>query len=462
MSTLVTPSAKAHERVTGRWNQKIKANSKQDWSSYYVKLVCGTPISWGITALLFLSFMNPFANDILAWSCAFLTMVYIIADRFSGTKEFAFFPMGVDFAIGFFVLVVLLNAIFQTPNALESMLSFRWVLLPYFFAYMLELFPGLNNMFQILFGAALLSAVYSIIQHFTGFEFISGRALEFAPLKGFSYFCVTGFSQNPEAFASLMAMLLPFPLCCYLAAEKRNARLMKAGALSLSLILLLSIFWTYRPGLWMASLGGMLICLIMHVQRQLKFILSLAIFLMTIIFITYQSPQQFIEQIKDRESLRASVERTQIKKLFDQFSQSPFFGTGILPAPAFYQNIVESDVKLKAQTGLSDEAKAPNTNIYFELLAQVGLFGTLAYFAMILPFLLFSYRLFQEIPASYFWHRVIAASITAGQVSFHLSGLYWGTLSHSSLTNLFAFYLAVAAYLHHHYMKGLVPDDHSL
>ena len=98
MSTLVTPSAKAHERVTGRWNQKIEAVSKRDWSSYYVKVICGTPISWCITGFLFLSFMNPFANDILAWVCAFLTVVYVIADRLSGTKEFSFFPIGIDLA----------------------------------------------------------------------------------------------------------------------------------------------------------------------------------------------------------------------------------------------------------------------------------------------------------------------------------------------------------------------------
>ena len=44
MSTLVTPSAKSHERVTGRWNQDIKAKTKQDWSSYYVKQIVGTPL----------------------------------------------------------------------------------------------------------------------------------------------------------------------------------------------------------------------------------------------------------------------------------------------------------------------------------------------------------------------------------------------------------------------------------
>jgi hypothetical protein len=453
MSTLVTPSAKAHERVTGRWNQNIQAISKRDWSSYYVKVICGTPISWFITGFLFLSFMNPFANDILAWVCALLTVIYIIADRFSGTKEFSFFPIGVDLAVGFFIFVVLVNSIFESSETIMSILSFRWILLPYIFAYMLELFPGLNNMLHILFAGALFSSAYAFVQHFTGFELMSGRALEFAPLKGFSYYCVAGFSQLPEVFGSLIAMLLPFPVCCYLSAEKRNSKMMRGGALALSFILMLAIFWTYRPGIWIASLSGVLICLIVQSQRQFKFMLATIVFFFVTILISYQSPQPFIQQIKERESIRAGIERNRINELFAQFSQAPFFGMGIKPGPDFYK---------QADPLTLVESKMMNTNIYFELLAQIGIFGTFAYFAMILPFLLFSYRLFKEIPASHFWHRVMASSITAGQVSFHLSGLYWGTLSHSSVTNLFSFYMAVAAYLHHHYMKGLVPDDRSL
>lgn len=458
MATLVTPSAKSHERVTGRWNQDIKATTKQDWSSYYVKQVVGTPIPWLISVFLFVTFISPIVNDITAWVCALLAVIYIFADRFSGTKEFSLFPIGVDVAAGLFILVLVINALFIGHDGLMGLLNYKWLLLPYLFAYMLELFPGLNNMFQILFGAGLVASLYAIIQHFTGVEWISGTGLEFAPLKDFSYFCVTGFSQYPEVLGSLLAMILPIPICCYLAAERRNSKALRATSLLLTFILLLVIFWTYRPGIWIASLGGVLICLIIHAQRHLKFIFGVALFFSVVITATYQNPNQFWHQIKDRESLRASVEREHINILFAQFAQNPFFGVGVQEGPDFTKNFSSPEVT-HADT---KSIKELETNIYFELLAQVGLIGTFAYFAMILPFLLFSYRLFQEIPASHFWHRVIAASIAAGQVSFHLSGLYWSTLSHSTVTNLFAFYMAVAAYLHHHYMKGLVPDDHSL
>ncbi len=456
MSTLVTPSAKSHERVTGRWNQDIKAKTKQDWSSYYVKQIAGTPLPWLITVFLFLTFLSPLVNDIVAWICALLAAVYILADHFSETREFKLFPIGVDVAIGVFILVLTLNALFIGHSGFTTLLGFKWLLLPYFFAYLLELFPGLNNMFQILFGAGLLASAYAFIQHFTGAEWISGRSLEFAPLKEFSYFCSTGFSQYPEVFATLIAMILPLPICCYLSAEKRNSNILRATSLLLTFTLMLAIFWTYRPGLWIASLGGVLICLIMHSQRHLKFILSTLVFLSIVVFVAYQSPGQFWHQIKDRESLRAAVEREHINELFGSFAQSPFFGAGLQEGPDFNRNFSAPDASTNASI------KELETNIYFELLAHVGILGTLAYFAMILPFLLFSYRLFQEIPASHFWHRVLAGAIAAGQVSFHLSGLYWSTISHSSVTNLFAFYMAVAAYLHHHYMRGLVPDDHSL
>lgn len=455
MSTLVTPSAKSHERVTGRWNQNIKATTKQNWSSYYIKQVAGTPVPWLINIFLFLSFLSPLVNDIVAWVCALLATIYILADRFSETREFSIFPIGVDVAVVFFIFVLVINALFIGHDGLLSLLSFKWLLLPYFFAYLLELFPGLNNMFQVLFGAGLVATAYAFIQHFMGVEWISGRSLEFAPLKEFSYFCNSAFSQYPEVFGSLMAMILPIPISCYLSAERRNSGVLRGVSLLLTFTLALAIFWTYRPGLWIASLGGVLICLIVHSQRHFKFILAFLFFFLIVVFATYQSPGQFWHQMKDRESLRAAVEREHINVLFAEFAQSPFLGIGLKRGPNFDTNFSPVEAESK-------NMKELETNIYFELLAHIGLLGTFAYFAMILPFLLFSYRLFQEIPSSHFWHRVLAASIAAGQVSFHLSGLYWSTLSHSSLTNLFAFYMAVAAYLHHHYMKGLVPDDHSL
>ncbi len=455
MSTLVTPSAKSHERVTGRWNQNIKATTKQDWSSYYIKQVAGTPLPWLITIFLFLTFFSPQLNDMLAWVCALLATIYILADRFAGTREFSLFPIGVDVSIGLFIFVLTINALFISRDGVISLLTFRWLLLPYFFAYLLELFPGLNKIFHAFFAAGLAATTYAFLQHFIGVEWISGRTLEFAPLKEFSYFCITGFSQYPEVFASLIAMILPFPICCYLSAERRNSRLIRGISLLLVFTLLLAIFWTYRPGLWIASLGSVLICLVIHSQRHLKFIFGLLIFFTLVIVVTYQSPGQFWTQMKDRENLRAAVEREHINELFAQFAQSPFLGIGIQRGPNFDNNFSTPESEVK-------NLKELETNIYFELLARIGLIGTFAYFAMILPFLLFSYRLFKEIPNSHFWHRVLAAAIVAGQVSFHLSGLYWSTLSHSSITNLFAFYMAVAAYLHNHYMKGLVPDDHSL
>ncbi|MES2857145.1 MAG: hypothetical protein V4692_14850 [Bdellovibrionota bacterium] len=164
MSTLTTPSAKAHERVTGRWVRDIQVSGKRDWFIYYGKMIVGSPIPFLFISFAVVAFMSRAGVEIAAWTCAALTMIYIGLDRTSRTREFNFFRIGADFFLLGLVLVGIATAIASDSimDAIGTLGDLRWVVLLYAISYCWELFPGLNRVFMFMVSGGMIAALAAL------------------------------------------------------------------------------------------------------------------------------------------------------------------------------------------------------------------------------------------------------------------------------------------------------------
>ncbi len=451
MTTLVTPSAKSHERVTGRWVRDLVADSKRDWIIYYAKLVFGSPIPWLFGLFLCALFISRPAVEVTAWATGLLTIGYVTADRFARDREFEFFRIGSDFMLVGFVLVGivgLLTAQASTDDWLSGLLSLRWVLLVYLFAWCWQLFPGLNRMYRVLYFMAALTCGYTIYQHFGGVDAWRGwEQLPFAPVKEHAYHVVTGFFRSPEILATVLATLLPIPAAAFMLADKREAVGMQVVTMLLVLLLSVAIFWTYKPGFWMAGGVGLGVAVLMQSRRKFIFILFVGVFLASMLTMTYSSAQSLLDQIKAKETTRGEQQRAQINKHIQIWQENTILGAG-----------TKDDQMNPADNG-SDTL---NDNVYFQLLARSGALGLAFYLLFTASFLLSIYRVSRDIPQAHYWHRVLTSGGIGGLAAFHVAGLYWSTLTDSHATCTFVFLLSSLAYLREHYDSGLVPDDQSL
>ncbi len=442
---IITPSAKSHERVTGRWVHDYEIRTPQDWIVYYLKLIFGTPVPYLMWSYAIVTFLSRTGSEIAAWGCALLTLVYIVADRFSSAREIKLFTIGGDlFLIGY--AIVCLCSAFTSDSALESLASLsgvRWVLLVYLMTYCWELFPGLNRVFALLLFAAGGVCLYGVWQHFTGMDLLRSAELPSAPVPSSVFFVANGFFTRPEIFATLMAMSAPFPIAAYLCAHRKAPRLQRYIPLALALLLLLGVFWTYRPGLWGAALSGVLVAAFMQPRRLLGVLIAIAAFFSAVVLLSYESPETLISSVQVSEEVRAEQQRSQINSQVQLWQENMWLGAG---------------GKAQERANLDPG----NGNVYFDILAQSGILGLGFYLLFILGFLLSSYRGLKEIPSSHYWHRVLLIGSLASQVAFHMSGLYWSTFSEPTATNLFVLIVASTSYLIEHYERGLVSDDESL
>jgi hypothetical protein len=446
--SVATPSAKSHERVTGRWVRDYEIATRKEWAVYYLKLVLGTPVPWLICAYAFLSFVSRAGVEIAAWATAILTTCYIFVDRFSSSREFSFFRVGGDFFLLGYLIVGIVSAAntTSTEEAFASLSGVRWVFLVYAITYCWELFPGLNRVLSLMVGASCLAAVYGIWQHFTGVDLLAGTALTNAPIPGSVFFLSTSFFNTPEVLGTLLAMTLPFPAAAYLLADRRDLNFVRWTSLAICMLLLLAMFWTYRPGIWMAALIGTIVTILMQGRQVLAFILPIIGMFAAVILLAYPSPDAMLNGVQEFESVRGDRQRQQINtqvQLWQTDQQSLWVGVG-----------------RKAMDAANYD---PGTgNVYFQVLAQSGLLGAGFYLLFILGSLLATYRIFQEIPRTHYWHRVLISGALASQIAFHVAGLYWSTLAEGLALNLFVLVISAASYLSEHYGRGLVSDDQSL
>jgi hypothetical protein len=450
MSTLVTPSAKAHERVTGRWTHDIEVKSGRDRFVYYAKSIVGTPIPWLFSALVVLTFFSRAGSEIAAWICTLLTFIYIFCDRLGRTKEFRFFRVGSDFFLVGFLIVSMISASMSLTgaDALATLGDARWILLFYGLAYCWELFPGLNRMFFLMMGSAATLAAYALWQHFTGVDPIRQVALMNAPTQAHPYFIPTGFYSLPEILGTVLAVVLPLPAAAYLLADRKDDWHERYIPLALILLLSLGVFWTYRPGLWLAAGLGLIVTLLQKGRSRSKqwfsLLVTLGAFFVVVLLAVYTgSPGAMLEGVEKNEVARAELQRTQINNEVTLWQQSTWVGVG---------HAAVRSAQYDSSTG----------NVYFQLLAQSGVFGVAFYLLFILTFLLTTYRIYAEIPESHYWHRVLISGGLGAQVAFHAAGLYWSTMTEAITLNLFILLISALSYVSEHYSRGLVTDDVSL
>ena len=442
----VTPSAKAHERVTGRWLQDIEVKSSRDRVVYYIKQIVGTPIPWLFSALVILSFFSRAGSEIAAWLCTILTFAYVFADRLGSTREFNFFRVGSDLFLLGFVIVTISSSLHASSvtDGLATLGDARWVLLLYGLAYCWELFPGLNRIFFLTLAAASAVSIYGIWQHFTGVDVLRDVALANAPVGSWAYFIPTGFFTTPEIFGTVLATVLPFPAATFLLSDRNDDWKERYVPLACTLLLSLAIFWTYRPGLWLAAFMGIAVTMLMKSKQWFVLVATFICFFGVILLATYGgSPGEMLSGVETSEVARGEHQRAQINAQTTIWQENTWIGAG-------HDAVRAADYD-------------PSTgNIYFQILAQTGVLGMIFYLLFILAFLLMSYRIYSEIPQSHYWHRVLIAGGVGAQIAFHASGLYWSTLSEAIVVNLFILVVSAVSYVSEHYSRGLVTDDVSL
>ncbi len=391
----------------------------------------------------------------LGWTICFLSIMYIFVDRFSNSQEFHFFTIGGDLPILFFVISTFWGLPMTGPTEFINLLSgLGWILLIYMLAYTLDLFPGLNRLFAVFFITSIVISLLAIYQALTGQAVLpwsevssAGNALWPHLSEGF------GVQETSEMFTLMAPLLLPLPMSSWLMARHRLSAAGVGAVLGGSVMATAAILTLRFETFWIA-LALTLILLYLTSKKYLVWMLIPLFFVWFSVdyFGLYESlGQQLSQSALWSWDLRQELIDHQLKI----FAQSPWLGVG-------YEHNLASLRDFVANKGLAPLVVNGAPNTYFQLLVTTGIVGLALYLLFILASLLVSHRLLSDIPQSHYWHRVFVMASLGVQIGFHITGLFVWSFGYAALTFLYAFHVAVVAYMAKCYQKGIVPDDQAL
>ncbi len=414
------------------------------------------PIFISLYALSLLTSMS--GMEIFGWATCAFTLLYILANHFMRMREFYFFRLGVELPLLGLIFIVWLGLTINAPDAekLDPMGSLRWILMLYLFTYTLELFPSLNKiMYIFLFGGTLVGA-YGIFQHFTCLDLVRGaeRPLTFAPVEGATTCQSIGFMSHHLTYGYSAGMFICFAFAGFLLG-KRKSTWHRIGFFISTVVIALSLLWTYGRGVWIAVILAFFV-MTSYVSKKhfFSFILIAAI----IFGVVYTSNPELKERFNSIWSDQnfSNVERQGLWKAnFEMFKDHPWLGVG------YGQNLPRLQ-EYYQKVNVTREWGGHAHNNYLQMLSTTGILGFFCYMLFILTFLLMTHRLWLEVPETHFWHRVIILGALGAQICLHTGGITQWNFGDAEVNHLFIFILAMVAFLAEKYARGIVPDDYAL
>lgn len=396
--------------------------------------------------------------EFFAWITTLFTLIAIIVDKTSKTRQFRFHTTGIELPLFGFIIVVALGLKLNAPQA-DFMFNFgsiRNLLLIYFFAYAFQLSGKLNQFFATLVTTATLVAIYGIWQHFTGLDLWRGSnsPIEVSPVGDHSTFSTIGFFGHKLTFAHVFAMIIPIPWAAFILNERRNV-----GAsllyLFVTLILITSVIFTYSRGVWIALLATLPLMAFL-VSRKLFVIVALVLGITA--GLVYKNNPDIAERaasVSDTKYFSNSERKDLWAINMEMFYDYPWIGIG-------YKQNEELAVPYFKKLGIENGMAGHAHSNYLQMLATTGLIGTACYMLMILAMALMSLRLFSSIPSTHYWHKVFALAGIGAQLAFHIGGVTQWSFGDAEVNHMLMFWFAVIVYMNERYSTGIVLDDRSL
>lgn len=429
MESLLTPSARARENLKPyQFTLGVNRAELPLWV-YWIKVVSGLPVRFLLLFFLMVPFLSGESGLIAVMAINLLTLVYLVADRFTTRKEFTWFRSGFDIPLLLYCLFLFYELLrHETSGGPRlDLMGFVWISSVYFVGYAFDLFPGLNRVMNLVFVLCLLTAAALNMEGWMPY-LVDSSLEKRETLFPFSF-------VDRDTAVTLLTVLLPISISA-ISLTKKSMSYGKWAMLVLSCALGLAYSaLTLRIDVVLA-LTASTVVILFYAHRWLMLVATL-VFAAGFFLLP--------EATTAWKDVNSDERRSHLKEDLAMFSESPWIGVGL----SEYHKRFPSE-------------ELPSHNNYFQILASQGLVGLSLHLFLILTLLTFTHRLWNDIPQTHFWHRVLALGLIGSQVSVYMLGLFHWTWNDPSLLATTGYLGGLLCYLGEGYGRGLVSDDYCL
>jgi O-antigen ligase len=257
-----------------------------------------------------------------------------------------------------------------------------------------------------------VSSAYALFQRLTGVE--SNGILTDLTLNANMPGRVYSFFENPNSYANLLVYFTPLMLCMFLFAPKRWQRL---GFGAVFVLCALALVMTYSRGGWLAFAFSMFILMCLLCPRWIPLVMAVGVLCLPILPSSILNRLLTIFNMSDSSTYTRTYIYAAMLRLI---KMNPIFGVG-LGADTIKQSIAV------AQTYTAKAVFIHGHNIYFQIGAESGIIGIIAFIMAVFCGMRAGGRRLRRKPTTSLQRGIIAGCISglSGSLLFGLTDYPW-------------------------------------
>jgi len=242
--------------------------------------------------------------------------------------------------------------------------------------------------------------------------------------------------KDHTIYGAVVALVLPLAIALYF--SEKHSPLTQAVLITLILIILVGLYYSYTRAAWLSVICAAAVCLVVYFKVNFKFLASIGLIGLVMIFMKWDQIQMELGRNKFEHTTESFDERLQsatnvttdasnLERInrwscaIEMFKQRPIFGFGPGTYAFEYAPFQEPENLTIISTNFGDMGNAHSE--YLGALSEMGIMGLLSFSGIVIAVFFSMITLYNQLPLSEIKNRVLVMGMIAASTTYFVHAL---------------------------------------
>ena len=328
------------------------------------------------------------------------------------------------YAVLFYLLVVIITAITSSHPVVsfKFLLARLWFIIPVLI-FGTHFFQKEKNRMQFLWLfviATSIAILYSLVHH---------SMYDFGEKEG--HWVMWPLFKDHTIYGAIVALVLPIVIALYF--SEKHSPLTQAILITLIIIVLVGLYYSYTRAAWLSIICAAIVCLIIYYRINFKILAGIGIITLILGFYKWDQIQMELGRNKYEHTTESFDERLQsatnvttdasnLERInrwscaIAMFEQRPIFGYGPGTYAFEYAPFQEPENLTIISTNFGDMGNAHSE--YLAALSEMGMMGLVSFIGIVVAIFFSMITLYNKLPLSETKNRILVMGMIAATTTY--------------------------------------------
>lgn len=327
-------------------------------------------------------------------------------------------------AVLFYLFVVIITAITSSHPVVsfKFLLARLWFIIPVliFGTHFFQKEKNRTHFLWLFVIATSIAILYSLVHH---------SMYDFGEEEG--HWVMWPLFKDHTIYGAIVALVLPIVIALYF--SEKHSPLTQAILITLIIIVLVGLYYSYTRAAWLSVISGVIVCLIVYYRINFKILAGIGLLVLVFVFTKWDQIQMELGRNKYEHTTESFDERLQsatnvttdasnLERInrwscaIAMFEQRPFFGYGPGTYAFEYAPFQEPENLTIISTNFGDMGNAHSE--YLGALAEMGILGLISFTGIVIAIFFSMISLYNKLPLTETKNRVLVMGMIAATTTY--------------------------------------------